>query len=449
METDKQLLMRARESWATLEPFRRKRRLCKRYAYGNAGTRDNCNPNNLIRQLVKSVVGRYRYLVQGETLQLNPDALLERDARGLEEFLISGSVFQRISDGTVSNVSVNRILFERFSESDGADMQFIGMLHDMSRAELLRAFSQGDVSRGVALLQSYRSAGEVPSLPCGEEVVTFDSPDVVDACRVIELWHRVSTPILRCHDAEKGEYGEVEYSATAYDSLVALNEQRQRHKQQPIAILLDSRECWEEVWLTPRGEVLRRCRHEHTIPPFALKLYPLIDGEVHSLVEDVLGQQQLVNRMVALLDDILSHSAKGVLLFPADQLPEGVTWRDMRRIWSDPGGIVPYKRTSRNVSPQQINSSGWSSGAADMLKLQLQLFDEVAGVSASVRGNTSAAAGAEALRRETENCTIGMLDILAAYAAFTHKRDLTFNLNRSYESNATDGYSAGSDHLHG
>jgi hypothetical protein len=432
METDKKLLSRARESWGSLEPFRRKRRLCKRYAYGNAGTPDNCNPNNLIRQLVKSVVGRYRYLTQGETLRLNPDASLERDARGLEEFLISGSVFQRISDGAFRNVSANRILFERFKESDGADLQFIGMLHDMSRAELLRAFSLGDVARGVELLRSYAgTAADLVSSPCGEESVDFDTPDAVETCRVIEVWQRVSTPILRCHDAEKGEYGEALYSENAYDSLVRLNEQRKRDKKELITILLDSRECWEEVWLTPRGEVLRRCRHDDAIPPFALKLYPLIDGEVHSLVEDVLGQQQLVNRMVALLDEILSHSAKGVLLFPADQLPEGFTWRDMRRIWSDPGGIVPYKRTSRNVSPQQVNTSGWSSGAADMLKLQLQLFDEVAGVSSSVRGNTSAAIGADALRRETENCTIGMLDILAAYAAFTHKRDLTFNLNKS------------------
>lgn len=152
-------------------------------------------------------------------------------------------------------------------------------------------------------------------------------------------------------------------------------------------------------------------------------LYPYIDGEVHSLVEDLLGQQKYVNRLVTLLDDIISNSAKGVLLFPTDQLPEGFTWTDIRRLWANPGGIIPFKRTSRTVSPQQVHSSGSSEGAWEMLRTQLRIFDDVAGIPASMQGKESNGKGAEAMRRELENGTIAILDILSAFRAFICRRD--------------------------
>lgn len=433
---DAPLAQRARHAWEGMESFRRRRGECKRYAYGNSGTagmEEQPNTNNLIRQLLKSVIGRYRYLRQGSKVEIvDSSPELERDARGLEEFLISGMVVMRLcrqgegtDRGRWRNVSPERVFFERFDESDGADCNFVGMLHDIDRGTLLRLFSEGDVERGAAILAAYSdddASGTMDASPCGRVTTQYDCADSRGNCRVVEVWRRVSTPMLRLHDTRKGEYGMTPYSPETYRRLLQINDTRRRLGHQPVNIILDTDERWEESWMTPAGMLLRRRMHEKGSHPFAMKLYPLIDGEVHSLVEDVLGQQKLVNRMVGLLDDVLSHSAKGVLLFPADQLPEGFTWRDMRRIWSDPGGIIPYRRTSRNVTPQQVQSGGWSAGAHEMLKMQLQLFDEVAGVSASMRGRSGTAGhGADALRQETENATVGMLDLLAAYAAFTRR----------------------------
>ena len=90
----KKLITRCEDAWMTLEPFRRGRRRCKRLSYGTEGT----SANNLIRQLLKSVVGRYRYLRAGTQVNLDLDVRndLDLDARSLEEFLISGMTVNRL-----------------------------------------------------------------------------------------------------------------------------------------------------------------------------------------------------------------------------------------------------------------------------------------------------------------------------------------------------------------
>ena len=82
LEKDKMLLTQASDAWQSVELFRRRRRRYKDFAYGRQWSdtiRDTQGrivseeqymlengrlpiTNNLIRQLVKSIVGRYRYI---------------------------------------------------------------------------------------------------------------------------------------------------------------------------------------------------------------------------------------------------------------------------------------------------------------------------------------------------------------------------------------------------
>lgn len=74
--------------------------------------------------------------------------------------------------------------------------------------------------------------------------------------------------------------------------------------------------------------------------------------------------------------------------------------------------------------PQQVHSNGATgSGATEMLKMQLQLFDEISGATGALRGKPSAATGEGMLRAELENSTISMLDVLAAFRQFVIRRD--------------------------
>lgn len=422
------MLTRVKESWEALAPVRERRLRCKQQAFGQPAA-GNIG-NNLTRQLIKSIIGWYMHLRREGDAFTAPGKYAAADARGLEEFLISGMVFQRkCEDGEVVNVSPERVAFERFERPDGGDCRLFGMLHDFDRGEMVRAFSQRDphtVHDLMNLFERKEIYGAVPPTLRGE--IGFDVSDKRECVRVVEVWRHESLPVMHCHDTLCGEYMCLECTESNLNEFEKMNDRRLKGKKPVVEATLGLRECWVESWFTGDGKLLRQEVHENDEAfPFVMAFYPFIDGEVHSLVEDVMPQQQLVDRMVTLLDKVVANSAKGVLLFPADQLPEGFTWRDMRRIWSDPGGVIPYRRTSRTVMPQQVSTAGWVSGAADMLKMQLDLFDQVAGVSGSLRGKDVAGSrGAEALQRQTENCMVGMTDILSAYDAFIARRNVKF-----------------------
>lgn len=393
--------------------------------------------NNIIRRTVKSIIGRYRYMCrnadsqQPDSLPSSGDAAMlasevsETDARALEEFLISGCAIQYISaDCEPENISPERFFFHEFSRGDAKDCRFMGRLTDMSLAEALRRFSGGDTRRARAIKEAMaRSRGPESPFPSMSSDGGFSTPSRPGTYRVVELWRLAESEYLDVSDPVSGK--RLIESPDALERLEGLNRARAEVGSQLLQWTHGVQERWEGLWLTTSGEVLGRVLSAPGArPPFALRFYPMIDGEIHSLVEDVIDQQKHVNRLISLLDHIISSSAKGVLLYPADQLPEGFTWKDLRRIWSNPMGILPFKRTAKGMMPQQVNASGaGGEGATEMLRMQLRLFDEISGAAGALRGNSGTAAGEGMLRAELENAMISMLDVLASFRAFVLERD--------------------------
>ena len=169
------LLQAAANAWNRMADLRQRRRRNCRFTYGDqwsdtvrdrrgrlvterdAATRNGHQPmtNNLIRRLVKAVIGRWRM----ERLE-NPDAaraadpqginrLDELDARTLEEFLISGMAVHRVcrerritGDGVwADNISPDRFFVNAFSDPRGCDLEMAGCLRDMSMSELIMRLS--------------------------------------------------------------------------------------------------------------------------------------------------------------------------------------------------------------------------------------------------------------------------------------------------------------------
>lgn len=115
------MLAAARDAWMARAPLRRARARCKRFTYGDQwadpmpgnghvseaelAVKSGRRPmtNNLIRQLVKTVVGRFRAMADEKKAYVAPpgsavvrNQLAELDSRMLEEFLISGCAVQRV-----------------------------------------------------------------------------------------------------------------------------------------------------------------------------------------------------------------------------------------------------------------------------------------------------------------------------------------------------------------
>lgn len=448
MKCDKELMRRVREAWEDAASLRYNRRRLKNFAYGRQwddvtvtadgrrlterqrAVEEGRTPitNNIIRRMIKGILGHYSRLTalekassEDDTLGFSP--LCERDARALEELLISGTTIQYVGQGTgeVENVSPERFIFRRFTRSDASDCGFMGRLLDLPLEEVLLRFSERDPRRAETIRDAYRNAERRSSLfPTAREGECDPGSASLPGCvRVIEVWERRAMEILRLHDPERGDYRITSLSKT--ESVDRLNARRRREGRREVSASYDIIRGWVCTFLTPEGLVLDSFSAPNH--PFAVRFYPMIDGEVHSAVEDVVDQQKLVNRLVSTLDQIISASAKGVLLYPADQLPEGFTWRDVRRIWSNPSGILPFKRTSRTLMPHQVSNSGNSSGANDLLRTQLQIFDEISGATASSHGRASSITGEGMLRAQLENALISMLDILNSFHEFIAQRD--------------------------
>lgn len=232
--------------------------------------------------------------------------------------------------------------------------------------------------------------------------------------RVVELWRRESREGYDCHNRRTGEWffqpGTPEEPVHDPD----IDRRWELHH------------VWRCYWLSPDGAVLSQydSPYGHGSHPFALKLYPLTDGEVHSMVEDVIDQQKYVNRLVTLVDHVMGASAKGVLLYPDNILPEGFTWNDLRYAWSKPNGIVPYHPRGGNDRPEQVSGNATNIGAYEMVNLQMRLFEQISGVSGALQGQASAGTtGAQLYESQVSNSTIALGDIFETFDSFRRERD--------------------------
>lgn len=480
MTTDKYLIRQARRAWDDAAPLRVARRRLKAFAYGRQWGDTTVTPdgrrlteeqrareegsipvtNNIIRRMVKSIIGHYRHLAAAETRQSGEagsaetsaafSPFAERDARALEELLISGVAVQRVGGrADIVNVSPERFIFRRFLRTDGSDCRLLGMLHDIPLDEVLRRFSDRSPDKALRIKDAYRDAAGGAAAPfpllSAAPAAAFATPTMPGTVRVVEVWEHACVELLRVHDPEKADYSIV--PADRYDELRRAADRRVKKGRAPLKISYDVAQAWIGRWMTPEGLVLASEEAAHH--PFVMRFYPMIDGEVHSAVEDVIDQQKLINRLVSTLDRIIAATAKGVLLYPADQLPDGFTWKDVRRIWSNPSGILPFKRTSSTLMPHQVNTTGTGSGANELLRTQLELFDEISGATGAFRGRSDTAAGEGMLRAEMENSLISMLDILNSFHEFIVARDTLVNAQcaaRDARPEGGDGYKNGGGH---
>ncbi len=416
----------ARDAWRLHAPTRARRRRLMQHTYGDqwsdpvetseygcitehdkavmAGMRPLTN--NLLRSLVKSIVGRFRYNItrEGEEpsevlRRLRADNFLsELDSRALEEYLISGCVIQKVvcerrSGGGlgvwVDNISPESFFCNRFLDPRGNDIRIVGMVHDMGVDELKLRFGHGSRRRCQRLERAYR---ELRSRRMDESLFSADSDILADftrprspeLCRVIEVWTfdiDSSSPHVDPH--------------------------------------------WHCRYLLPDSRVIDESRSH--LPsgshPFAVKFYPLTDGEIHPFIEDLVGQQKHINLLVTTIDHILANSAKGALLMPVDALPKGVDMEQVSNLWSKPGSVIPINSGCRQL-PTEITSQGRSEGAARLLDMEMKLFQQISGVTSALQGQPSGSSTSASLyESQVYNSTIALLDLYESFNSFRELRD--------------------------
>lgn len=406
-------------AWSAGSVLRSRRRRYKRFTYGDqwcdmAETADGRlvredrlalesgrrpMTNNLIRQLVKNIVGRYRtrcsetgvYKAAGVRALAARNSLAELDSRMLEEFLISGCAVQRVWRGErhgteavwVDNVDPESFFVNPFRDPRGWDVELVGMLHDMNFPEFMNRFAaEGCETDAARIFDSCtRSVGPVAGAS------TFGMSSKPGHCRVVEVW---TLDARRTDDSPRRKF------------------------------------VWHCRWFAPDGSLLAEhdSEYAHGLHPFVVKYYPLTDGEVHSFVEDIIEQQKAINRLMVQIDHIMSTSAKGVLLFPVDQKPGDVSWREIAERWAQPDGIIPLTGQGAQL-PHQVVTSADNTGAYQLLQLQMKLFEDVSGVSEALLGKgLSTARGTALYESQVRNATVALADLFESFASFVSERNM-------------------------
>lgn len=455
-DVNRAVLQAAFNAWSAAATLRKSRRRNKRWAYGDQWgdtsvdaqgnvvtdwqrySANGAQPvtNNLIRNLVRSVVGRYRKQVidaEEDTSQVlaqvaRDNQLDELDSRILEEFLLSGCCVQRVdvapaADGggiVVENVNPNRFLVNAMTDVRSWDCEIVGQLHDMSIARLLQRVARGSRRKAQWIRRLYTDNAQARSQAFAQSIgadsqsaSSFWHSDQPGKCRAIEVWTLESREVAVRHNRLTGQVA-VESPAS-----------RQRHDDRGD-VHWDIATTWHCRWFSPMGDLLAEwdSPYGHRRHPYVMRFYPLTDGEVHSFVEGVIDQQKHVNRMVTMMDQIMASCAKGVLLYPETALPDGFTWADVRRVWSSTGGILPYSPHMGTEKPEQIVSNATDVGGYEMLKLQMQLLEEVSGVSGALQGKAPAGMTSAGLyQAQVDNASIAMADIYGTFTNFRRQRD--------------------------
>ena len=463
-----QILSAARDAWLAAEPFRRRRDRYKRYTYGDqwsdiVADRHGCPTeesklivrsgkkpltNNMIRQIVKTVIGRYRSSCRDENIYeasssrrryVADNSLLELDCRMLEEFLISGCAIQRIARESrrgvsrlwIDNVDPRSFFVNTFRDPRGNDIDLIGMAHDLAFPDVVSRFAGNDPAKAARLANLFASSAannvlQVENL-IGEADNSFDDflSTSTGRCRVIEVWTLDCRNTLLCHDLAEATAYKIANNHSMRSSLSEINDGRRSDSKAPVKTRGSIEFVWRCRWYAPDGSLLAAydSPYPHRSHPFAVKFYPLTDGEIHSFVEDVIDQQRCINRMTVLIDHMIGASAKGVLLFPQDQKPKNVDWQDIADTWAQSNGVIPITGMGPHL-PSQVVTSTKDHGAYQLLALQMKLFENISGITDVIAGrNVPSSTGSAMFESQLQNSAVALADLIDSFSAFRKDRD--------------------------
>ena len=417
-----QIIKQSREAWEHLSDFRRKRNRCRDYTFGRQWNdlievdgrpiseyeyilREGNVPlkNNLIRRIVRNVIGVFRERLSDIMKDLysndlagiaSENSLEEIFSRSMEEFLISGMAVTRKRLGIFSGVSGIRTEIVSpgtfFFNSDsrdirGWDLNLVGQIHKVDFNDWCRAFVNNQ--------EGYRKAR-----------MLFEGDRNI---KVTEVWRKEMSPRYLVHDRSEA-------------CVRLMDESHGRLFRGPKKWMLS--EIWRYYFLTDDGSVLAEgdSPYMHGRHPFVMKCYPYLDGEIQSFVGDLIDQQRYTNRLITLYDWVIRASAKGVLLLPEGAVsPDNI--KSVADEWGRFNGVIVYKANPANPEPKQISGNMSNLGISELLEIQLKMMEDVSGVNGILQGNTSGGNVSGALyNSQTTNALYSLADLMETFRMFIH-----------------------------
>lgn len=333
-------------------------------------------------EMLTNALQACHHLNQGDRLNLSV----------MEELLLSGLACVKVryeywhskstSDGMLENVNINRLFFNHDIEDTRLfDIEMIGEIHDFTIDEVVCNYASSP-SQEEELRNIYNSSADSPFLSNAKALkgsqtqnMSFLKSNDRSKCRVIEVWERRGRWITVTHDYQSG-CELIEKSGRIRD-LGNGTHTENRYEQ-----------YWHMTCLTPTGEILSTMEtpYLHGEHPYIITTLPLIDGTTHSFISDIIDIQKYINRLIVMIDFIMGASAKGVLMVPENAIPDGYSVDDFTSEYVKANGVIIYKPNHTRDVPFQISSNSTNVGAWEMLSLQMNLIQQISGLSGAIQG---------------------------------------------------------------
>lgn len=427
---------------------------------------------NVIRKLINSALGIYYQMQQepiavardkdeskyGEmmtvmlqyVLQIN--AFKEIDRRAFEEAMITGFYISRDNfswdnereryDIDMHFESLSNLFFNsNMKDIRMKDLDIIGFLRDYSIDELLGEFAESkEQAKQLEEIYSYvlhRNEGHYNRDYLDNRTTQhkdFYGSDDPTKCRVIEVWSLEQKSRLKVHDRLTGEYYKAEEDEK--DRFDQINAQRVKELGEAggklkEALLIEYEFYFDRYWyyryLTPRGYCIKEGEtpYAHGSHPYTISAYPLVNGEVHPKVSDVIDQQRYINRLITQRDIANGISMKGLTVYDVNSLRNaGLTPKDMDEALSKPGSSIGLD-LKNGVMPQQIFTPPNVGGDMELTQMMLQMIGDIFGNSMATRGETPANGtplGIYAI--QAQQTSTNMADFIGWYHATNQRRFL-------------------------
>lgn len=370
------------------------------------------------------------------------------DVAVMEELLLAGLACVKTrytfwsaknrTDGRVDLVGANRLFFNTDVEDPRLfDLRRIGEIHDYTIDELIGNFATSPQDAQV-LRDIYSGCYDGAETYNGRDVTrekrpgSFLRPEDLSKCRVFEVWQRRGRWVTYVHDYADGTEQVTELSMAQVE---AINSERLAMglelgmPPESVALLYAERKYeyfWEARFLTPNGVCIRRTEtpYTHEEHPYSLAVLPATDGAIRGAMTDLIDIQRYINRLIVMIDFIMSTSAKGVLLVPEDCVPEGMSEDEFAAQWVKANGVVFFQPRPDGRMPTQVSANSTNIGAWDMLQLEMNLLQQISGISGAVQGQSPRPNTPSSLyAQEAQNSTLNYLVVFDAFKAFKQERD--------------------------
>lgn len=420
--------------------------------------------NRLVRRIVTAVVGaRLKAKSEPMCIARDPDRQREGEMMSMtlqcnwqttkmaeiltpqfEDFLHGGIAVARetyeyrngLLDSWTDIVNPNYVFFSsRMKDARHDDITMIGEIHDVSFNELCTKFGHSKEEykrlKEIYLAQNSRYASDITIDPNDKnktKTLNFYTPNDTSLCRVFEVWTQEMKPRYRCHDWLSGELYKVEeedYEAIRQENLARIKQAKDNGLTLEETPLIEVEHFFDTYWyyqfLSPEGDILAEGEtpYAHKSHPYSIKLFPFVNGEIHPYIGDVIDQQKYINRLTTLDYFVTRSTAKGVLMVPANAIPDDMSPEEFAEQWESSDGVIIYTPKPGVPMPQQIANKSTNIGLHEMINLQLRMMEDVSGVHGAAQGkDPNSGTSARLYAQQTENANTMILPVIQSYDDF-------------------------------